>query len=153
MNDPSAAPMRTLTGPKIELHVHLEGTVRPATLLEMARRNDEALPARTVEGIAELYRFRDFNHFLKVWILTTHVMRTEADFRQIVVEYAAEAARQGAVYLEGIFSRYEDADEQLAASRLLDDATWPCKAKMRTRLHNDVDRYVDIPNPLHGVRE
>ena len=37
--------------------------------------------------------------------------------------------------------------------RLLDDATWPCKAKMRTRLHNDVDRYVQIPNPLHGVRD
>ena len=37
--------------------------------------------------------------------------------------------------------------------RLLDDATWPCKAKMRTRLHNDVDRYVQVPNPLHGVRD
>ena len=37
--------------------------------------------------------------------------------------------------------------------RLLDDPTWPCKAKMRTRLHNDVDRYVQIPNPLHGVRD
>ncbi len=37
--------------------------------------------------------------------------------------------------------------------RLLDDATWPCKAKLRTRLHNDVDRYVQIPNPLHGVRD
>ncbi len=37
--------------------------------------------------------------------------------------------------------------------RLLDDATWPCRAKMRTRLHNDVDRYVQIPNPLHGVRD
>jgi siderophore synthetase component len=36
--------------------------------------------------------------------------------------------------------------------RVLDGATWPCKAKMRTRLHNDVDRYVQIPNPLHGVR-
>ncbi|HEX4364249.1 MAG TPA: IucA/IucC family protein [Solirubrobacteraceae bacterium] len=36
--------------------------------------------------------------------------------------------------------------------RLLGDATWPCLAKMHTRLHNDVDRYVQIPNPLHGVR-
>ncbi len=35
--------------------------------------------------------------------------------------------------------------------RLLTDATWPCKAHMRTRLHNDVDRYIQIPNPLHGV--
>jgi siderophore synthetase component len=36
--------------------------------------------------------------------------------------------------------------------RLLDDPTWPCRANMRTRMHNDVDRYVQIPNPLHGVR-
>jgi len=35
--------------------------------------------------------------------------------------------------------------------RLLTDATWPCKANMRTRLHED-DTYIDIPNPLHGVR-
>ncbi|MCK9896296.1 adenosine deaminase [Frankia sp. AgB32] len=99
-----ARPAAHPTGPKIELHVHLEGTVRPATLLAMARRNGEALPSNTVEGLAELYRFRDFNHFLQVWIMTTNVMRTEADFRQVVVEYAAEAAAHGAVYVEGIFS-------------------------------------------------
>ncbi|CAO5176016.1 Aminodeoxyfutalosine deaminase [Frankia sp. AiPs1] len=93
-----------VTGPKIELHVHLEGTVGPATLLAMARRNGEALPAHTVEGLAELYRFRDFSHFIQVWIMTTNVMRTEADFRQVVVEYAAQAAAAGAVYVEGIFS-------------------------------------------------
>ncbi|SNQ48773.1 Aminodeoxyfutalosine deaminase [Frankia canadensis] len=101
MSEPAASHP---TGPKIELHVHLEGTVRPATLLAMARRNGESLPSSTVEGLAELYRFRDFDHFIQVWIMTTHVMRTEADFRQVVVEYAAEAAAHGAVYLEGIFS-------------------------------------------------
>ena len=37
--------------------------------------------------------------------------------------------------------------------RLLDDPTWPCRAHMRTRMHNDVDRFVQIPNPLHGVRD
>jgi aminodeoxyfutalosine deaminase len=93
--------------PKIELHVHLEGTMRPATLLEIARRNDYALPADTVEGLAALYEYRDFKHFIDVWILTTHAMRTAEDFRQVVVDYAAEAASHGAVYLEGIFSPAE----------------------------------------------
>src|SRR5439155_26398662 len=46
--------------PKIELHVHLEATVRPETLLEVARRNDYPLPANTVEGLAELYCYRDY---------------------------------------------------------------------------------------------
>ena len=93
--------------PKIELHVHLEGTVRAHTLLEIAKRNDYALPADTVEGLQELYRFTDFRHFIDVWILTTNALQKEADFRQIVVDYAAEAASHGAVYLEGIFSPAE----------------------------------------------
>jgi aminodeoxyfutalosine deaminase len=93
--------------PKIELHVHLEGTVRAPTLLEIAKRNDYPLPADTVEGLAELYRFRDFRHFIEVWILTTNALKQEADYRQMVVDYAAEAAAHGAVYLEGIFSPAE----------------------------------------------
>ncbi len=90
--------------PKIELHVHLEGTVRPATLLAIARRNGIALPADTEEGLRELYRFTDFRHFIEVWVLTTNCLRTGDDFRRVVVDYAAEAAGFGAVYLEGIFS-------------------------------------------------
>lgn len=90
--------------PKIELHVHLEGTVRPATLLELARRNGLPLPATSAEELARLYDYRDFAHFIQVWVLTTNVMRRAADFRQLVVDYAIEAAAHGAVYLEGIFS-------------------------------------------------
>jgi aminodeoxyfutalosine deaminase len=93
--------------PKIELHVHLEGTVRAGTLLQIARRNGVSLPADSVEGLAALYEFRDFAHFLEVWLLTTGALRTERDFRQVVVDYAAEAASHGAVYLEGIFSPLE----------------------------------------------
>jgi aminodeoxyfutalosine deaminase len=93
--------------PKIELHVHLEGTIRARTLLAIARRNALPLPADTVEGLEQLYRFRDFRHFLDVWALTTNCLRTADDFRQVVVDYAAEAAAHGAVYLEGIFSPAE----------------------------------------------
>ncbi|MBO0817225.1 MAG: adenosine deaminase [Actinobacteria bacterium] len=98
-----------MTFPKIELHVHLEGTVRAGTLLQIARRNDVPLPADSVEGLAALYEFRDFAHFLDVWLLTTGALRTGRDFRQVVVDYAAEAASHGAVYLEGIFTPAEPA--------------------------------------------
>jgi aminodeoxyfutalosine deaminase len=93
--------------PKIELHVHLEGTVRPRTLLEIARRNDYALPVETEEELEALYDFRDFTHFVEIWVLTTNALRTEADFRQVVLDYAEEAASHGAVYVEGIFSPAE----------------------------------------------
>jgi aminodeoxyfutalosine deaminase len=93
--------------PKIELHVHLEATVRPETLLEVARRNEYALPAETPEGVRALYDYRDFDHFIEVWILTTNAFRRADDFRRVVVEYAEEAKRHGAVYIEGIFSPIE----------------------------------------------
>jgi aminodeoxyfutalosine deaminase len=93
-----------MTYPKIELHCHLEGSIRPATLLEIAKRNGEALPSDTVEGLTRLYEFTDFAHFIEVWILTTNCLRTADDFRQVVVDYAREASAFGAVYLEGIFS-------------------------------------------------
>ena len=95
--------------PKIELHVHLEGSVRARTLLQIARRNNVPLPADSVEGLAGLYQFRDFAHFLDVWLLTTGALRTGRDFRQVVVDYAAEAASHGAIYLEGIFTPAEPA--------------------------------------------
>lgn len=101
-SDPSPA-----NYPKIELHVHLEGTVRAHTLLDLARRNGEPLPADTVEGLAGLYEFTDFAHFAKVWILTTNAMRTAEDFRQVTLGYAAEAAAHGGVYIEAIFSPVE----------------------------------------------
>jgi aminodeoxyfutalosine deaminase len=93
-----------VNAPKIELHVHLEGSIRPATLLELARRNGAALPADSVEGLRQVYEYTDFAHFVDVWILTTNCLRTRDDFRQVVVDYAAEAASFGAVYIEGIFS-------------------------------------------------
>ena len=93
--------------PKIELHVHLEATVRPARLLEIARRNDVRLPARTVAGLERFCRFTDFDHFIRVWIRTTQALRRERDFHQVVVDYAAALAAQGCVYAEALFSPSE----------------------------------------------
>ncbi len=113
MSDVSVSAAASISGcmtfPKIELHVHLEGTVRARTLLQIANRNGVPLPADSVEGLAGLYQFRDFAHFLEVWLLTTGALQTEQDFRQVVVDYAAEAASHGAVYVEGIFTPAEPA--------------------------------------------
>src|ERR1700761_3210446 len=105
--------MVAVTFPKIELHVHLEGTVRPPAMLDIARRNGIVL-AGSVEELAELYKFRDFTHFLEVWLMTTKALMTERDFRQVVVDYAAEAASYGAVYVEGSFSPAEPARRGVA---------------------------------------
>jgi aminodeoxyfutalosine deaminase len=131
--------------PKIELHVHLEGTVRAATLLDIARRNGVALPAGTVEGLAGLYEFTNFEHFLQVWALTTGALRTADDFRQVVVDYAAEAAGHGAVYIEGIFSPSEPVARGASYDEVFDgycagaQAAWELHG-VRVRLTPEVTR-------------
>jgi aminodeoxyfutalosine deaminase len=92
-----------MTYPKIELHLHLEGAVRPDLLFRIARRNDFRLPVDDVGGLQSLYEFRDFAHFIEVYILTVSALRTEQDFREVVTSYAAEAKAHGAVYVEAIF--------------------------------------------------
>lgn len=142
-----------LSFPKIELHVHLEGTVGPRDLLEMARRNGVGLPADNEDDLAGLYVYRDFEHFLELWLMTTSAIRTERDFRQVVLSYARTAASHGAVYIEGIFS---------PAERTNDNASWDevfagfcdgaAEAKELTgvevRLTTDIGRGMDIDTAI-----
>ena len=90
----------TAPDPKIELHVHLEGTVRPETLRKIAKRNDYALP----ENLETRAEFADFAHFLEAFVLTTGALQHYQDFRDVVVAYAGEAKEHGAVYVEAIFA-------------------------------------------------
>ncbi|HYI81403.1 MAG TPA: adenosine deaminase [Thermoleophilaceae bacterium] len=90
--------------PKIELHVHLEGSVSPEALIAAAARNGWELPVSSPEALAEFMRFRDFDHFMKAWFATTPALSAEQDYRELVVDYARRAAAQGAVYIEAIFS-------------------------------------------------
>jgi aminodeoxyfutalosine deaminase len=144
--------------PKIELHVHLEATVRPERLLEIAQRNGFELPAETPEGIRDLYRFRDFDHFIQVWILTTNALRTADDFRQVVVDYAGEAARHGAVYLEGIFSPIERTWRGVSWDELFSGYCDGAQDAFEThgvevRLTPDITRGAPVENGFELVRQ
>lgn len=86
--------------PKAEIHLHLEGSVRPATLLELARRNGVAPPAPDEAGLREFFRFRDFPHFIEVYIAVCSCLRTPDDFATIVREVGEDAAAQNIRYLE-----------------------------------------------------
>ena len=90
--------------PKVELHVHLEGSIRPATLLQLARRNGVSLPAQDVEGLRDFYRFRDFAHFIEVYVAITGCLRTPDDYRLIAYEFGSDCARQHVRYAEVTFT-------------------------------------------------
>ena len=90
--------------PKAELHVHLEGSIQPATLLTLARRNGVKLLAESVEDLREWFRFRDFEHFVTVYLAITRCLRTAADYELIAYEFGAEMARQNTRYAEITFT-------------------------------------------------
>lgn len=86
--------------PKVELHVHLEGSIRPATLLELARRNGVTLPARTLDELRDFYRFTDFPHFIQVYSVIINCLQTPDDFALIAEEFGATMAEQNIRYAE-----------------------------------------------------
>ena len=81
------------TVPKVELHVHIEGSIQPETLLALAKRHRVDLPAETVEGLRAWYQFQDFHHFIEVYVKITECLKTVEDFELIVHEFGAEMAR------------------------------------------------------------
>lgn len=106
--------------PKVELHVHLEGSIKPATLLELSRRNQVELPVHTLEEVASWIRFTDFDHFIEVYLAICSCLRTADDFELITAEFLRGQAMQNILYSEVIFTPYTHheyvaMDEQLAA--------------------------------------
>lgn len=90
--------------PKAELHVHLEGSIQPATLLALARRHGVELPARDEAGLADWFRFRDFDHFVEVYLTVSSCLRDAEDFHRLALDFLAEQARQNVVYSEAHFT-------------------------------------------------
>jgi adenosine deaminase len=92
--------------PKVELHVHLEGSVQPRTLLKLAERHHIPLPAETVEGIREWYSFRDFDHFVEIYMTISSCLRTADDIELIAREFLVGQAEQNISYSEVTFTPY-----------------------------------------------
>jgi aminodeoxyfutalosine deaminase len=90
--------------PKVELHVHLEGAIRPATLLQLAERNGVRLPVQDEEGLRDFYRFRDFCHFIAVYEMVIECLRTPDDYRLIAHEFGSDCAHQHVRYAEVTFT-------------------------------------------------
>jgi aminodeoxyfutalosine deaminase len=87
--------------PKAELHLHLEGTIEPATVVELAARHGEALTE--AEAVAR-YRYADFRGFLDAFKWVHSFLRDPADFALITRRMAEKLLSQNVVYAEVFFS-------------------------------------------------
>ncbi|MBN9027371.1 MAG: hypothetical protein J0H20_17665 [Rhizobiales bacterium] len=90
--------------PKIELHLHLEGAVRPSTFVELARKNGVELP--DFDEIGELYRYDNLPDFLKIYDLVSRSIRDANDFHRITYEMLESCAASNARHVEFFFSAH-----------------------------------------------
>jgi adenosine deaminase len=92
-----------LTLPKAELHLHIEGTLEPELMFELARRNGVGLPYPDAEAVRRAYQFTNLQSFLDVYYQACSVLIHEQDFYELTAAYLARAHAQGVRHVEIFF--------------------------------------------------
>jgi adenosine deaminase len=139
--------------PKVDLHVHLEGSMRPATVVELADRYGVDLPEGLRDG---RYEFRDFRQFIDEWLAGLACLREPEDFRRIALEFCEDEAGEGVRYAEVSFSlpdhrdRIRDWDETMLA--VLDGfAEGERSFAIVCRVYVDVVRGIDMAHSRRAM--
>jgi adenine deaminase len=96
--------------PKAELHLHIEGTLEPDLMFELARRNGVNLPYASVEDVRRAYVFRDLQSFLDIYYAGCQVLLKEQDFYDLTLAYLTRAAGQGVRHAEIFFDPQTHSD-------------------------------------------
>jgi adenosine deaminase len=89
--------------PKAELHIHIEGSLEPAMMFELAARNDVTLPYPDVESITKAYNFNCLQDFLDLYYQGMSVLQTKQDFFDLTWAYLLRCHQQNVVHCEIFF--------------------------------------------------
>lgn len=103
--------------PKVELHLHIEGSLEPELMFELARRNDIALPFASIDEVRAAYAFSNLQSFLDIYYEGAKLLQTRQDFHDLTWAYLERAKADGIVHTE-IFC-----DPQTHTERGIDCAT------------------------------
>lgn len=88
------------TMPKAELHLHIEGTLTPERMLTLAQRNGIRLPYQDVDAVRAAYAFDSLQSFLDLYYQGMSVLRTEADFYALTMDYLTVCRRERILHAE-----------------------------------------------------
>jgi adenosine deaminase len=89
--------------PKVELHLHIEGTLEPEMMFRLAGRNGLTLPFTSVDEVRRAYEFTDLQSFLDIYYQGAAVLRTEQDFYDLMRAYLERAAADNVRHTEMFF--------------------------------------------------
>ncbi|WJG11221.1 adenosine deaminase [Aliiglaciecola sp. LCG003] len=89
--------------PKTELHLHIEGSLEPELMMELATKNGISLPYETVDEVRQAYQFDNLQSFLDLYYLGAASLVTEDDFYQLMWRYLVRCKEQNIVHCEVMF--------------------------------------------------
>jgi adenosine deaminase len=89
--------------PKVELHIHIEGSLEPELMFELAERNGVPLRFNTVEEVRKAYQFTDLQSFLDIYYEGASVLLKEADFYDMTWAYLEKVSSQNVRHSEIFF--------------------------------------------------
>jgi adenine deaminase len=105
--------------PKAELHVHIEGTLEPEMVFELARKHGIPLRYPSAEALRRAYDFHNLQSFLDLYYQGANVLRDEDDFRALTRAYLEKAHAQGVVHVEIFFDPQTHTDRGIAFETVL----------------------------------
>lgn len=91
------------TVPKVELHLHIEGSLEPELMMALAERHQVDLPYKTLEEVQEAYNFEDLQSFLDLYYLGASVLIEEQDFYDLMWAYLQRCREENVVHTEIMF--------------------------------------------------
>jgi adenosine deaminase len=109
--------------PKAELHLHIEGTLEPDLMFDLARRNGVALPYPDVESVRRSYVFSDLQSFLDIYYQACAVLVEEEDFFDLTTAYFRRAHEQGVRHAEIFFDPQTHTQRGVAIGTVLGGIT------------------------------
>ena len=105
--------------PKIELHLHLEGSLEPELMFSLAQRNGLDLPFDSVEAVKEAYNFSNLQDFLDIYYQGANVLQTEEDFYDLTWAYLLKCSEQNVLHVEPFFDPQTHTDRGLEFSTVI----------------------------------
>ena len=125
--------------PKVELHLHLEGSLEPELMFKLAKRNNIKLPFESVEQVRQAYEFGNLQDFLDIYYQGANVLQCEQDFYDLTWAYLEKCHSQNVIHVEPFFDPQTHTDRGIEFSIVI---------KGITRALNDAQQQLGITSQL-----
>jgi adenosine deaminase len=109
--------------PKAELHLHIEGSLEPEMVFELAKKHGVKLKYPSVEALRQAYNFSDLQSFLDIYYAGADVLRDEDDFFAMTMAYLHRAKADGVVHAEIFFDPQTHTDRGIAMATVINGIT------------------------------